>query len=100
MGKIIFWLVIGFGALLVLRLLNVAKSSSRGDANRGDANRGNANRGGATTGATAQKRGREAAMVRCVGCGVFLPRAEAVATPRGPTCGDARCQRLTRRDAA
>ncbi|HEX8739073.1 MAG TPA: hypothetical protein VF925_02935 [Casimicrobiaceae bacterium] len=90
MGKIIFWLVIGFGALLALRLLNVAKSSSRDGAKRGDA----------TSGAARQKRGRDAAMVRCVGCGVFLPRVEAVATPRGPTCGDARCQRLGRRDAA
>lgn len=90
MGKIIFWLVIGFGALLALRLLNAAKSSSRGDANRGDAKRGG----------TPRQRGRDAAIVRCVGCGVFLPRAEAIATPRGPTCGDARCQRLGRRDAA
>ena len=90
MGKMIFWLVIGFGALLALRLLNVAKTSSRGDASRGDAKRGG----------TPPQRGRDAAMARCIGCGVFLPRAEAVATPRGPTCGDARCQRLGRRDAA
>ena len=85
MGRIVFWLVIAFGALLALRLVNVAKGRSRSDAAAGGAPR----------------RGRrDTAMVRCVGCGVFVPRADAIDTPRGPTCGDARCLRLGRRDAA
>lgn len=85
MGRIIFWLVIAFGVLLALRLLNVANAGSRRDA---------------TTGRASRSRGRDRAMVRCVGCGVFVPRADAIDTPRGPTCGDARCLRLGQRDAA
>lgn len=85
MGKIVFWLVIVFGALLVLRLVNVAKAGSRASA-RTEAGR--------------RRDDRDTTMVRCVGCGVFLPRAEATETPRGPTCGDARCPRLGRRHAA
>jgi hypothetical protein len=30
-------------------------------------------------------------MIRCVNCGVYLPSADAVETPRGPVCGDAQC---------
>jgi hypothetical protein len=85
MGRIIFWLVIAFGALLALRLVNTAKARSPN---------------GAATGAGSRRGGGGGAMVRCVGCGVFVPGADAVATPRGPTCGDARCLRLGRSDAA
>ena len=54
MGKIIFWLVVIFVVLLVLRLINVAASRSR-------------------DGPAASKRNpREAAMIRCVDCGVYL----------------------------
>jgi hypothetical protein len=71
MGKIIFWLVVFFVALLVLRLANLAQSRPRGGAER--------------------PRGRDTATVRCVNCGVYLPKAEAVEGPRGPVCGDAQC---------
>jgi hypothetical protein len=30
-------------------------------------------------------------MTRCVNCGVYLPRADAVEGPRGPLCGDPQC---------
>ena len=74
MGKIIFWLVVFFVGLLVLRLVNVANSRARGD--------------GA---ARERKAKRDTATVRCVNCGVYLPKAEAIEGPRGPVCGDPRC---------
>ncbi len=70
MGKLIFWLVVVFAVLFVLRLVNAAK---------------------------AQRRRRDAArpavedMVRCVNCGTYVPRAEAKPGPRGLTCGDVKC---------
>ncbi|HWC45636.1 MAG TPA: hypothetical protein VG868_05925 [Casimicrobiaceae bacterium] len=74
MGKIIFWLVVFFVALLALRLVNVANSRGRGD------------------GASREpKRKRDTATVRCVNCGVYLPKAEAIEGPRGPVCGDPKC---------
>ena len=74
MGKIIFWLVVFFVALLALRLLNVTNSRSRGD------------------GAAREGKGkRDTATVRCVSCGVYLPKTEAIEGPRGPVCGDPKC---------
>jgi uncharacterized paraquat-inducible protein A len=75
MSKIIFWLVVVFVVLFALRLVNVAK----------------ARRGGASE---QPKRGQQTAadaMVRCSECGIFLPKAEAVASPRGFRCGDPGC---------
>jgi hypothetical protein len=72
MGKIIFWLVVFFVVLLVLRLVNAANSRPRRDAGR-------------------PPKARDAAMIRCINCGVYLPGADAVETPRGPVCGDAQC---------
>jgi hypothetical protein len=74
MGKIIFWLVVFFVALFALRLVNAANARARGDAPR---------REGA--------RKRDTATVRCVNCGVYLPKAEAIEGPRGPVCGDPQC---------
>ena len=71
MGKIIFWLVVFFVALLVLRLINVAKSAPRRDARA--------------------PKGNDTATIRCVNCGVYLPSADARETPRGPVCGDPQC---------
>lgn len=85
MGKILFWLVIVFGALLVLRLVNLAQYRSQGSARNGS-NRGRAD--------------RPSAMVRCIECGVFLPGTDATDTPRGPVCGDARCRQRSRHPAA
>jgi len=70
MGKLIFWIVVIFGVLLVARLLNAAAARRR-------------------TGAGAA---REASpMVRCVRCGTFVPRTEAVAVAGGHACGDRDC---------
>lgn len=73
MGKIIFWLVVIFGVLLVVRLINVAKSKARA---------------ARASNRTAQP---PAAMVRCVECGVFLPKAEARAVREGFHCPQPDC---------
>jgi hypothetical protein len=85
MGKLIFWLVVVFGGLLVLRLINVAKHGP--------------GRSGGSTRAGERNGGKPAAMVRCVDCAVFLPSTDAVKSPRGPVCGDPQCARR-RRSAA
>ena len=63
MGKIIFWLVVFFVVLFVLRLVNVANSRSRRE--------------------RARPRSQGTAMIRCVDCGVYLPSADATQGPRG-----------------
>lgn len=71
MGKVIFWIVIVFAVLFVLRLVNAQKAKQR-------------------NGATAKPAATET-MVRCVRCGVFVPRADAHESPAGLTCGDPVC---------
>jgi len=71
MGKVIFWIVIIFGVLLVARLVNAAAARQRKTGG-----------GGAPTASP---------MVRCVRCGVFLPRAEARPVPGGHACGEPGC---------
>ena len=76
MGKIIFWLVIVFVALFVLRLSNAAKLKAR---SREQAD---------------QLRRQAAAgepMVRCNECSVYLPRSEAVAAGAGFHCPAGSC---------
>ncbi len=79
MGKLIFWVVVVFAAMFVLRLVNSARYGT-GSGKR-------ASRHGERNGA------KPAAMTRCVDCGVFLPSADAVKSPRGPVCGDPQCAR-------
>jgi hypothetical protein len=71
MAKIILWIVIIFAVLFVLRLVNAKKSRRAG--------------GDAAKGPNAQ------AMIRCVSCGVYVPRADAKPGPAGLTCGEAVC---------
>jgi hypothetical protein len=71
-GKIIFWLVVFFVALLVLRLVNTAQMRQRDPTPR-------------------KRAGRDTATIRCVNCGVYLPKADAIEGPRGPVCGDPQC---------
>lgn len=79
MGKVIFWLVVFFLVLLALRLINVANTRSRNT---------KAHRG--------QRPPADGAMIRCVGCGVYLPSADARQGPRGPLCGDPQCMQRHR----
>ena len=71
MGKVIFWLVVFFAVLFVLRLINVANSRTR-------------------TRSAREKPGG-GAMIQCVNCGVYLPSADAKQGERGPLCGDPQC---------
>lgn len=73
MGKLIFWLVIVFGVLFALRLVSAAKVKA---ARKGEA--------------VGRAAGAET-MVRCQECGVFLPRADALAVPDGYRCPDGNC---------
>jgi hypothetical protein len=75
MGKLIFWIVIIFGLLLVARLVNAAAAKRRNQRASGSAAAGAA----------------PSPMVRCVRCGVFLPRAEATAVQGGHACADPGC---------
>jgi len=76
MGKVVFWILIVFAALLALRLVNAAKARRRTDEEK----------------RAADARGPVAdTMVRCVRCGVFLPRAYARDNAAGPTCSDPAC---------
>jgi hypothetical protein len=72
MGKVIFWLVLVFGVLFALRVLNVSKlRGGRKDVpGRGPA---------------------DMAMIQCAECGVFLPRTDATTAPDGYRCGDPAC---------
>ena len=81
MGKIVFWLIVIFAVLLVLRLVNVAQGRSR----RGPERAGRQPR-------------KQDAMVRCVDCGGYLPSADARPGPRGPLCGDPQCVRSHARE--
>ena len=75
MGKIILWIIVVFAILFVLRVLNVAKANrarSRGKTSQSEAK-------------------SDAAMVRCIGCGVFLPKSDALPSPQGFRCGDPAC---------
>ena len=72
----IFWLVVFFAVLLVLRLINVANARARNRDQR-----------------PKSAKPKDAAMIRCVNCGVYLPSVDAIQSPRGPLCGDPQCAR-------
>ena len=74
MSKIIFWIVVVFLVLFVLRLVNIAKSRRSEGKRR-----------------TTDDKKATGAMVRCSECGIFLPKAEALASPQGFRCGDPGC---------
>jgi len=75
MTKILLWVLLIGGALLVLRLVNIASAKRRNEATRGPS----------------RTNGRAARMVRCVRCGVYLPSTDAKAGPDGLTCGEPAC---------
>ncbi|MDQ2962669.1 MAG: hypothetical protein M3R31_05845 [Pseudomonadota bacterium] len=74
MTKIIAWLILIFLVLLALRMINVRNARARRNAAR-DA---------------APKPAAEP-MVRCVRCGVYLPRAEAKSITGGYACARETC---------
>ncbi len=72
MMKVVAWLVLIFVVLLALRMINLRKARAR----RAEA---------APAAADAQP------MVRCVRCGIFLPRSDASPTAGGFACADRDC---------
>ena len=74
MGKLIVWIVVIFAVLVAIRLLNTAKARRRVQA-----------------GAPGRKTPLPEPMVRCVRCGIYLPKADSRPSPQGPTCGDSKC---------
>ena len=74
MGKIIAWLILIFVVLLALRIINMRNARVRRKA------------------ASAKNTtGTGAPMVRCVNCGVFLPRSDALPARNGFACADGHC---------
>lgn len=71
MGKVVFWIVVVFVAMFVLRLVNAGKAKRRADEKKA-----------AVAGET---------MVRCATCGVFLPRGDARPVAGGFVCGEPGC---------
>jgi len=76
-SKIIFWIVVVFAVLFVLRLLSLAKAKSRNERPK----------------APPKSLDPPEPTVRCARCGVFLPRAEATPIATGYRCGDPACTR-------
>ena len=77
MGKFVFWIVVIFGLLLVLRIVNMAQARKRHEQ--------------AQRQAGAAKAAKPGAMVRCARCGVYLPKEDARFGPEGLVCGDPDC---------
>ena len=75
MGKLGFWLVVVFGVLFGLRLLNAGKQRRRDGVSSSGSTRGPA----------------DMALIKCAECGVFLPRTDATTSPDGYRCGDPAC---------
>jgi uncharacterized protein len=73
MGKVIFWIVIIFAVLLVLRLYNMRQQKKKAahDARSAPA--------------------RAQSMVRCARCGVYLPRSEALLVDGTLRCHEKDC---------
>jgi hypothetical protein len=77
MAKIVAWLVLIFVVLFALRMINVRKARSRAPAEPG---------AGAAE-IPAQP------MVRCMRCGVFLPRSDANPIGGDYVCADKECSK-------
>ncbi len=77
MAKIIAWLIVIFVVLFALRMVNLRKAREQR----------------ARQGADAAPPGRKGTelMVRCVRCGVYLPRAEAQSVRGGYACHAGQC---------
>ena len=76
MAKIVAWLIVIFVVMLVLRIANLRKARAR---------RARETSGRAPAARVAQP------MVRCVRCGVYLPRVEAKSVRGGYACAAGEC---------
>lgn len=79
--KIIAWVIVIFVVLLALRIVNLRNARARRASET------------AAAGGGAAKSGRTSAapMVRCVRCGIYLPRDEAREVRGGYTCIGGEC---------
>lgn len=75
MAKIIAWLIVIFVVLLALRMINLRNARARQKSEATGAGR---------------RTGTEP-MVRCVRCGVYLPRVEAQSVSGGYVCATGQC---------
>lgn len=78
MGKILFWVAIAFIVLFALRLANFAAAKKR-DARKQDT--------------PSKPLPKAEPTVRCVQCGTFLPKTDALPAPDGYRCGQGGCAR-------
>jgi uncharacterized protein len=83
MAKIIAWLILIFVVLLALRMINLRNA-------RAQRKSGNMSSSGNAAPGAGAKPGAEP-MVRCVRCGVYLPRAEARKASGGYVCAADGC---------
>lgn len=87
MGKFIFWIVVFFLALLALRMVSVHKTRREQrelDEEKKDRLHRRDNTPAGDT------------MVRCAICGVYVPKADAVMSKAGMSCGNADCEHRKR----
>ncbi|MGL5005530.1 MAG: PP0621 family protein [Casimicrobium sp.] len=94
MGKVIFWIVVFFLVLLALRMISVHKSRREAREEREENAEREARRHG---GAPRDTTPANDAMVRCAKCNVYIPKANAVMSKSGMTCGNANCEQLTKK---
>jgi hypothetical protein len=80
MAKIIAWLVLIFLVLFALRMIGMRNAKAQRKSGQG----------GNTARATSAKPGAEP-MVRCIRCGVYLPRKEAREVSGGYACAAGEC---------
>ena len=73
MGKVIFWIVIIFAVLLVLRMYNMRQQKKKRARDQSQAAK------------------QVESMVRCARCGVYLPRSEALLIEGTLRCHDRNC---------
>jgi hypothetical protein len=83
MAKIIAWLVLIFVVLFALRMIGLRNA-------RAKRNIGKSGNSGDAAQATSAGPGAEP-MVRCIRCGVYLPRVEALEVRGGYACAAGRC---------
>jgi hypothetical protein len=77
MGKLLFWVLVFIVAIIAWRLWNIWKWDKR----RRDES------------SPKKKPAQDEPMVRCVRCGVYLPREDARLTHNGYRCSDEACNR-------
>ncbi len=85
MGKVIFWIVVFFLVLLALRLVSVYKA--RDDARDEARDEKNNNKSSPMR----DDKPADDSMVKCVECGVFMPKTTSLMKAKGWSCRDANC---------